>query len=388
MRIGLIVAALLAGFLCGARPSAADQVLLSDGSVLMGTVLTLADGNIHLDTAFGGELAVPWEHVTGISTETALVVQLQSGEKVAGVLNATDGQQFVHAAEGGEVSVILAEVVGIGPEGQEPAPPETAPADVEASPAPKDLWKGRAELGVNGQTGNKDRIDVRGGIDLNRNTDMRRLNLYLKGQYAETNDLRSANEVMGGARLEVDFSKRTYVFAKIDLEYDEFEDLDLRATLTTGMGHFFIEREKLELKGWIGAGYEYEDFDKVEGPAIPDTANFEAALREAIRLALVQRFEDIEDDETQSDIVAEAGYAFRWDLKQNFRFKHGLTYYPKVSDSFMEFRIAADTALEFPLGKDPDWTLRTGIRHEYDSSPQEGVDTLDTTYYLNLGYNF
>lgn len=386
MRFYMVLLAVFAGFICGTRPAVADQLQLKDGSVLMGSLVRLAEGKIHLETAFGGELAIPWEQVTGISTDTAFIVRLQSGVQAVGVLNATDGQHFVHAAEGGEVPIILAEVADIGPEGQDPVPPEVVPE--EAAPAPKATWKGRAELGVNGQAGNKDRIDIRGGIDVNRNTEMRRLNLYLKGQYAETNDLRSANEVMGGARLELDFSARTYVFGKVDLEYDEFEDLDLRATLTTGMGHFFIEREKLELKGWIGAGYEYEIFDQVKGPAIPASANFDAALREAIRLALVQRLQGVDDDATRSNIVAEAGYAFRWDVKQNFRFKHGLTYYPKVSDSFMEYRIAADTALEFPLGKDPDWTLRTGVRHEYDSSPQAGVETLDTTYYLNLGYNF
>lgn len=50
--------------------------------------------------------------------------------------------------------------------------------------------------------------------------------------------------------------------------------------------------------------------------------------------------------------------------------------------------MAADTALEFPVGDAVAWTIRAGVRNEYDALPQELVDKLDTTYYLNLGYNW
>lgn len=389
MRLKWRVPALVAG-LCSVLglAAAADQAFLKDGSILVGSIHGLAEGKLRVETSFGGELAIPWDQVTGISTEGALVVGLASGARVTGVLNAADGQQFVHGIDLGETPLVLVDVITIWPEGQEPAPKAAEPAPAPAPPAPKPPWTGRAELGLNGQSGNKDRIDIRGGIDLNRKYEARRINLYLKGQYSETNSARSANEIMGGTRLEFDFSERTYVFGKLDLEYDEFEDLDLRATLTAGMGHFFVKREKLELKGWAGAGFEYEAFDRKAEAAIPASANFEAALREALHRALYQRFQDTGGGAIQSNTVVELGYAFRQDVKKNFRFKHGLAYYPSVSDSFGEYRLAADTALEFPLGKDPDWTMRTGVRHEYDSAPREGVDTLDTTYYLNLGYNW
>ena len=82
--------------------------------------------------------------------------------------------------------------------------------------------------------------------------------------------------------------------------------------------------------------------------------------------------------------MVELGYSFRKD----FRFKNGITYYPSVNDPFQDYRLSADTSLEFPLGKDPDWTLRTGVHHEYSSTPRQGIDSLDATYYLNLGYSW
>ncbi len=389
------------GILGALTPTAqADQAYLKDGSMLVGTIQELSENVLHFDTNFGGSLTIPWEQLTGLSSEGAFVVSLTTGDRVVGILNATDGQQFVHATALGDVLVPLADVGGIWPQDKTPEVDtavkdeavqamqedyENQIAELEKSQrlTLKELWSGRAEFGLNGQSGNKERVDVRLGIDLNRNTERERLNLYLKGQYAETNSEKSANEVMGGARLEVDFSERTYVYSKVDLEYDEFEDLDLRATLTAGIGHFFIKREKLELKGWVGVGYEHETFTKEPEP-LPTPSTFEEALRQA----LIRAREDNNDATSENEAVVELGYTFRKDVRKHFRLKHGLTYYPSLSDPFEEYRLAADTAMEFPLGKEPDWTLRSGIRHEYDSRPREGIDKLDTTYYLNLGYNW
>lgn len=396
MRIPCCVLTLLGSLLCGwTQQVVADQAFLKDGSVLNGSVKELADGELRFDTSFSGDLAIPWEQVTGLSTDGAVAVNLASGDRVVGVLSSVDGQQFVLGTALGDVAVPLAEVTGIWPDGQAPAVDEASVAAMKAEYEQqieeiknqplqlKHVWSGRAELGVTGQSGNKERVDVRGGIDMTRASDRDRLNLYLRGQYAEANSERSANEVMGGARLEVDFTERTYVFGNIDLEFDEFEDLDLRATLTGGLGHFFIKRETLELKGWIGAGYEHETFEKRPAP-LPEPSNFEEALRQA----LIRSREDPNDATSEDEAVVELGYSYRQDFWKNYRFKHGLTYYPAISDPGSEYRLAADTSLEFPLGKDPDWTLRTGVRHEYDSNPREEIDRLDTTYYLNLGYNW
>lgn len=370
--------------------SVADQAVLQDGSLLVGTIQQLDEGLLAVQTPYG-DLTVPWEQVQGLSTAESVFLQLGDGIRLQGILNSVDGQQFLLGAETTETAINLTDVVRLtreeeaveatpGSDGSAPAMGSEPATDSAAAPP---LWTGRAEFGLNGQSGNKERIDVRLGIDLNRKTERKRVNLYLKGNYSETNSEKSANEVMAGTRLEWDFSERTYFFTKLDLEYDEFEDLDLRATVTAGLGHFFIKREKLELKGWVGAGYEYEKFTTDAEPLPTPTTT-----EEAVRQVLLEAFTDDQLSRTEDSAVVELGYTFRKDVKENFRFKHGLTYYPSLDDPGSEYRLAADTAFEFPLGKEPDWTLRTGLRHEYDAMPQDDIDKLDTTYYLNLGYNW
>lgn len=389
MRLRGLFPAILAGYIGLAGLAASDQAFLEDGSVLVGAVRGLSEGALRFETSFGGELSIPWAQVRGVATDGVIVAEGSDGSRLTGRLVVTDGAPGVLDASGATSSLSLRDLTAIWPEGEAPErelAPEPAATVVEVKP--RAAWTGRAELGLNGQSGNKERIDVRGGVNLNRATETTRLNLYLRGQYAETNNDRSANEVMGGGRIEWDFSERTYMFAKIDLEQDEFEDLELRTTITTGLGHFFIKREKIELKGWAGAGYEREIFEKPERQPLPAVSSLEEAIEVAVRREVARRLSGGDPDRTMSEAVVELGYNYRHDFGANFRFIHGLTYYPSLNDPTGDYRINADTSLEFPLGKDPDWTLRTGVRNEYDAMPQAGVERLDTTYFLNLGYKW
>jgi putative salt-induced outer membrane protein YdiY len=367
--------------------ASSDEVFLKDGSLLVGTLQGFSDGILRVDTTYAGKLSIPWEHVDGISTQNVFLVNAKDGNSRSGTLNTIDGKQYFQEPSKAQIPLGLKNVTSIKPPSQSPkddtdtVAPGTESGD---NPAPPEKhWSGRAEFGLNGQSGNKERVDIRLGIDLNRKLRLGRLNVYLKGQYAETNSEKSANEVLGGTRIEVDFSERTYAFGKVDFEYDEFEDLDLRTTLTVGLGHFFIKREKMELKGWVGAGYEYEQFTRDPEPTPrPTTAE------ELVRQVLLDALLDKDYTSTESSGVVEIGYNFRKDVKHNFRLKHGVTFYPSLNDPTSEYRFTADTALEFPLGKEPDWTLRAGVRNDYDAMPEVGIDKLDTTYYLNLGYNW
>ena len=215
-------------------------------------------------------------------------------------------------------------------------------------------WKARFELGLNGDTGNNERFATRGRIEAKRETAHERLIIYVQGQYAKENGESTANEIFGGTRLEVDLDERWFVFGHVQLEKDEFEDLELRATATGGIGYFFIREADHELKGRAGIGFEHESFDS---------------------------------GEDERDIVAELGYDYRIDFNEWLRFTHSLTYYPALGDPLSDYRLVAETAGEVPLSKEEPWKLRLGMRNEYDGDPQPGIDYLDTSYFLNLVYD-
>ena len=82
----------------------------------------------------------------------------------------------------------------------------------------------------------------------------------MSGEYAENNDVRDTAEVKGGAYYEYLFSKRWFAYGAMDLEYDEFENLDLRFSTTVGVGYYWLKEPDHELKTRGGIGYLHESF--------------------------------------------------------------------------------------------------------------------------------
>lgn len=339
-------AVVLAGVVIGAGGALADEVELVDGSRIVGTNVRVADGKLTIDTAFAKDLAIPMDQVTGITTDAPVAVDLPSGERFIGPLSAHAGGVTVNSPSGA-TTVAVGDVARMwNPDGPSP--------EQQAAEAARPKWAGRFEAGVDGRTGNTERITVQGGASATRSTPDDRLNFYARGRYENQNGTRSANELFGGAGYEYDLNSRTFVFAKFDLEYDEFEDLDLRATVQGGLGYFFIREDDQELKGRVGLGYRHEAFGS---------------------------------GESTNEGILGLGYDYWNQINARTRFTHSGTFTPALGD-LSDYTATLDTGLEFALSDDKAWKLRLGMRNEYDPKPAPGVDKLDTAYYANIALDW
>ena len=155
--------------------------------------------------------------------------------------------------------------------------------------------------------------------------------------------------MLGGVNLEADINKKWFGFAKIELEYDKFENLDMRTTAAAGLGYFAIREKDQELKFRGGVGYQHESF---------------------------------RDGTSDDEAIIELGMDYRKELAPWLLFKHGTTYYPTFDIG--DYRIAMENAGEIPLGTGTKWKLKLGVRNHYNSEPQTGVDRLDTYYFANV----
>jgi putative salt-induced outer membrane protein len=385
------LAALAAGaVMLAAAAASAGTVHLTDGSQVVGTIQHLRDDTLTVETDFAGTLTIPQAKIEGVSSDRELAVTLASGDRVVGTLDYSDdaGQQLTNTVFG-EAGLGDTELIAIA-RADAAAGAATQPSVAQLKQQQKqqikklkqkqkqrvakvketqqekiasleqtqqkyaDPWTLRFELGVSGATGNNERLSIDGRAEANRETPDERLNIFSEGHFAKDNGERSENEVRGGAKLEVDVSKKLFVFGKTGLEFDEFEDLDLRSTVTAGLGYFFWEKPKHVFKGRIGAGYQHESFM---------------------------------DGESMDQGLVELGYDYRYDFEKWLRFTHNLTYYPTLDDFIGDYRVEAETAGEIPLSDDEAWKLRLGVRNEYDAQPQPGIDNLDTFYFLNFVYD-
>ncbi|MGD2109081.1 MAG: DUF481 domain-containing protein [Phycisphaerae bacterium] len=342
----LIVAAAVGLMLAPAAN--ADMVVTSDGSSFVGTIESITDGKLIIVTQPAGKLTVDLSMVTGIATDRVINLELSSGDTLVGTLEpaAEEGGVIVHS-DVGDVSAATANITQLWPEGEEN--PEVT-ARLEAA-RPK--WTATAEGGVIRTEGNTDTLEGHGRLLVKRKTSEDLLELYLSGKYGEENKRRTNNEYLGGIRYETNLTDRSFWYARTELEFDEFEDIDLRATAAVGLGHYWLKQPDHELKTRVGPGYRHESYD-------------------------TGRSED--------DFVLDLGLDYLVNITDWLQFTHSTVYAPDVED-FDNYRLAADTAVVMPL-KDDRWAWKVGMRNDYNSDPAPGRDRLDNTYYTSIVLRF
>jgi putative salt-induced outer membrane protein YdiY len=350
-------------------PSAlADRVHLEDGSRIEGRLQRLHEKALAVDTAFAGTISIAQDKIAGLNSDGFLMISLASGDRIMGRLayDPQTGQRLLSESLG-NLPLDLGDVSAIWPEDQ-PTPEtlviqeieererrnlaeaqtqheEEKKALAEALVTPDKAWSGRTQLGLSGASGNTDRAALNGRASARRETSFDRLDLSLGWRFARENGRETENEVIGNARLERDFSDRWFAFGSIMLEQDEFENLDLRSVLTLGSGYFFIQEKDHELKARLGLGYQVE-------------------------------------------AVLSFGYDYKIQLNGRLLFTHNFTYLPSLSDPVNDFRLQSDAALDIPVTDNKAWTVKIGLRNQYDNRPVLGNEKLDTFYTVSLGYNF
>ena len=62
-----------------ATTALADEVFLKNGNHLSGTIVSMGDGKLVLETDFAGRLTIDWVSVERLSTDAALTFVLEEG---------------------------------------------------------------------------------------------------------------------------------------------------------------------------------------------------------------------------------------------------------------------------------------------------------------------
>jgi len=325
----------------------ADVVTLTDGSRLVGTIERLADGKLKLVTEFAGALEIDAAKVASIDTDGKVNVKLTSGDRLVGPIAAEGANRSVVQTAVGNVNLDMGTMDALWPEGA-PSPEDiAAQQEIDARVG---KWSFTAEAGITDREGNTDRLDAMGRFLLERKSSEDLLQFYLRGQYGEQNGIRNTAEVIGGILYEHNITDRFYWYVRNEGEYDEFENIDLRYTLTTGPGYYWIKEADHELKTWAGLGYLHESY---------------------------------RDGGSRDDCQGEVGVAYFVDLLEWLRFMHTTTWYPTFA-SLRDYRLVSDTAFLMPLGTSDAWKFKIGAMYQYDAIPQPGNERLDETYYANI----
>ena len=330
--------------LCVCAP--ADTVETTNGSVLVGTITLVADGQVHIDTDFAGPLAVPQDKVAGLGTDAARVVSLASGNVLVGPIVRQAGRATVQTALG-ELDITEDAIVALWSEGDD-SPQVAALKKTAAAAAAK--WDYEATVDIAGKTGNTERLGTAGSFTATRVGPDDKLIFSAAGERIEDEGRTTSKELQGGIDYERIFAKRHAWYARVFLEYDEFELLDLRTTAAAGYGYYFLRREDHVLRGRIGALVRHESY--ADGTD-DQTVGIDLGLHHLLRLT------------EWSKLVTD------------------VTCTPSIED-FEDYRVNHETSLEVPLGMSDLWKLRLGVSNDYNSRTTGGTEHLDSAYFARL----
>lgn len=329
-------------------PARADRVELTDGSVVIGKLLSADKGKFKVETAFAGTIEIAQAQIKNFSTDEAVYVGLAAGSSVLGKVEAT-GSGIAVAASDGRMSASTAKVAAVWRLGGDS--PEMRAAK-EAVIKAQRRWAYEASVAIAGRTGVSEKFGANLGFKATLASEHDKLIFALAAEKAEDNGVETANRQFGSVDYSASYSGKNGWYVRSSLEKDSIKLLDLRSTTAFGLSRKLKKTDVQDLELRVGVNYLYETF--------ADNTKF---------------------DSPGLDVGLLHSYQFK-----NSKLTNVLTYTPAFED-FNNYRVHHESAYELPLGASM-WKLKLGVANDYQSLPPAGTERLDTTYFTSLLLNW
>jgi len=318
----------------------ADEVILKNGSRLVGDVIKKDGSSLEFKTPFAGTLNIKWENILKVTTDKPVKVMLEdnSTQMVNTFKNEDEILQINNDSES-PVQIKQSEMAYINPE------PWRLGEGYKVS--------GNINVSLKTQHGNTDKDE----FDLDGNITFRRINDRLKFSGEYENDKKSNVQAdlnwLFLSKYDYFINDKTFFGGTALFEHDEFADLDLRETYGLHLGHQYFESKAINLSVEAGFAQVYENFYKAE----------------------------------DGDFFA-GTWGVNYD--QYFFDEFVQLYHRQLGRLNLEdtdkFIFKSWTGLRFPLAFG--FSVSGEIEADHDSQPPPSTHRTDTTYRFKLGYDF
>lgn len=307
----------------------ADQITLTNGDRITGTIKSSDGSALVLKTEYAGELTVKWEAVRSVTSDEPLYVKSKDGQILVGKVSSEGDKIEVATGNAGGVSLTKDSIKSMRS--------KSAQDEVGA-------WGGFIDSGLSLSRGNSDTTNFTLGSTAVRATEVSKTSLFATSLYARNSiagvSTTTASAINAGARYDRNITSRTFAFVFTNFDHDRFQQLDLRNVLGGGLGFHAIKTPKttLDLSGGATFNQEY----------------FSTFTRRSAELV--------------------AGEALDHKLNGVVTLHERLDFYPNLTD-MGEYRMVFDSAVITKLSKFLSWQLDLSDR--YQSNPLFGLKKND-----------
>jgi len=324
-----------------AQPLMADELIMKDGSRLLGKVVKKEDDTLEFETSYAGILKVKWSEVSKLIADAPVQVMLEDESTlVAGAIRKTAEATLLETEAGAPAETVTpGKVAYINPE------PWRTGKGVK--------WTGLISLDLEVDRGNtdEDEFEVDGTTTIRRQHDR----FTFRGRFEEdkTNGVLTTQEWKQGNKYDYFLTEKFYYGVLLAFEHDKFSDLVLRTRVGPHVGYQFFESNDLNLDTNVGLLYVDENYDVGE------------------------------DDDFWS-----LGWQIDFDwflVPGRVQLYHRHTGFQAVNDTG-NLTIDSWTGFRFPIYKGI--VASTEAEIDYDGGAPPDVDKTDTTYRLKLGYQW
>jgi putative salt-induced outer membrane protein YdiY len=256
-RVGRVFLCLYLCFLSSAV--LADQVVLTNGDRLTGTIVKSDNKTLLIKTEFAGDVTVQWSAIQEIRAAAPLHVVLNTGKTIVGPVETSGNNLVVNTASGAPLNVPKTEVTNLRNDA------EQAAYEKQQHPGLWQGWSGAANVGFALTRGNSQTKNLNLAFTAQRQTLRDKLSLYANTVFA-TNDApgavpgTTANATQGGIRYDRDITARLFGFGSADFQNDALQGLDIRSVLGGGLGLHAIKTDRTTLDLLGGGNYTRENY--------------------------------------------------------------------------------------------------------------------------------
>ena len=333
--------------------SKADQVTLENGDRVSGNIVKSDRSTMTMKTEFLGEVTVQWDAIREIISDQELFVTAENGQVLVGTVSTRASSLQVQISQAETVPVEKAVVKSLRSQAEQ----DSYEAEIErlSNPGLLDFWSGYIDGGFSFSGGNADTSAISTSMRTQRRTQRDKISISATTLFAQNGNSgvseTTANAIRGGTRYDVTLSDLMFVFGFIDLEFDEFQSLDLRSVLGGGLGWHVHNTESTVLDVFSGGSFNQEFFTS------ETRKSGEIALGQELTHRFVQSTTLSEQLAFYPNMSNMGEYRLQFDLTLTTELARWLAWHFTVSDRFLSNPI--------PGVKQNDVLMTTGVRFSF-----------------------